>query len=515
MYIVNSQEMREIDTAAIERIGIPALVLMENAGRAVAEEAMALAAQAAGSLSKRWIVLAGKGNNGADGVVAARHLAEAGYDADVIYADDPAKLRGEAAVQRDIAQRLGLSAAAYGGKGTIEWSRYGGIIDALLGTGSKGGPRGAYAELIREANESGLPIVAADIPSGVDADTGATYDPCIQAASTVALAFVKRGLTQYPGAAAAGRVTVRPIGIPASLAGQIGVTTYTLDKLSLRVKLDADALADRSADTHKGTYGHVLIAAGSQAMSGAGLLCAQAALRGGSGLVTWAVPERIHERLIGHFPEAIIVGLPDQSTGSWGGVTPGEIARLAAGKSALVLGPGFGRWRGDAAWLREVWALADERVPLLLDADALNMIADAADFAAWPRRSGGVVLTPHPGEMSRLLGMSTAEVQRDRIGHARAYAERHGVTLVLKGARTVVATPSGDVYVNGNGNAGMATAGAGDVLAGLIGSLLAQGRNAVQAAALGVWLHGAAGDRAAANRHSPASLIASDIVDQL
>lgn len=513
-HLVTAEEMRGIDRAAIERIGIPALALMENAGRATAEEAIALAGGAASGVMRRWLVLAGKGNNGGDGVVAARHLAEAGYDVFIVYAVDPATFVGEAATQRDIAARLGLPSAAYDGS-AIDWSRFDGVIDALLGTGSRGAPQGAYAALIRAANDSGLPIVAVDIPSGLDADTGQTHDPCIRAARTVALAFAKRGLAQHPGAAAAGEVVVRPIGIPAALAERQGVRTYTLDERTLRERLGVDPARPRAADTHKGTYGHALVAAGSRAMSGAGLLCARAALRGGCGLVTWAVPDRLVEPLTGRFPEAMLAGLPDAGLGGWSGVAPEQLARLAAGKDALALGPGLGRWDGGAAWLRELWARLDGALPLVLDADALNLLADAADFAAWPRRPGVAVLTPHPGEMARLAGMPAREVQRDRIGVARSYALRHGVTLVLKGAGTVVAAPDGAVYVNGNGNAGMATAGAGDVLAGLIAGLLAQGLSAPQAAALGVRQHGAAGDRAAAGRTTPASLIAGDIIDAL
>jgi len=517
MYLVTSDEMRAIEREAIERIGVPSLVLMENAGRAVAEEARALPAAGTEGRPRRWLVLAGKGNNGADGVVAARHLAEAGDFAEIVYAADPAGFAGEAAAQRDIAAALGLPARMYAeGGADIDWSRYDGVVDGLLGTGTRGAPRGAYAALIREANASGLPIVAVDLPSGIDADTGEAYDPHIRAARTVTFGLAKRGLAQHPGAEAAGQVVVRPLGLPLEpLAERHGVRVFRLGETALRSRLGADPARPRRADTHKGTYGHVLIAAGSRPMSGAGLLCARAALRSGAGLVTWALPDALVLPLAGRFPEAMLAGVPDDGRGDWSRVAPEELVRLAAGKDALVLGPGLGRWEGGAAWLRRLWTLLPGELSLVLDADALNLLAEAADFAAWPRRPGGVVLTPHPGEMARLAGLPTREVQRDRIGLAQRYAQRHGVTLVLKGAGTVVAAPNGDAYVNGNGNAGMATAGAGDVLAGLIGGLLAQGLAAAAAAALGVWLHGAAGDRAAARRLSPASLIAGDIVAEL
>lgn len=248
-------------------------------------------------------------------------------------------------------------------------------------------------------------------------------------------------------------------------------------------------------------------------MSGAGLLCVHAALRAGCGLATWALPASFAPQAVGLVPEAMLASVADAGGRGWAGTEPQALLALAEGRSALALGPGLGRWPGDAEWLQAVWA--GTRCPLVLDADALNALADAPDFAAWPRRAAPTVLTPHPGEMGRLTGAGIAGVQRDRIGAARSYAIEHGVVLVLKGARTVVAGPSGDVYINVTGNPGMSTGGAGDVLTGIIASLLAQGLSAEQAAAFGVYLHGAAGDRAAAKRPSPGSLLAGDIVDEL
>ncbi|MFD2368657.1 NAD(P)H-hydrate dehydratase [Brevibacillus sp. GCM10020057] len=517
MYLVTSEEMRNLDRCAIESIGIPSIVLMENAGRALAEEAVRLSAPS-GNHRVSWAVLVGKGNNGGDGIVCARHLIELGHEAKLVYAVPPEQLVGEAAVQRDIAARLGIPAQTFA-PDAIRWSEYEGIIDALLGTGTSGAPREPYAALIREANASGLPIVAADIPSGLDSDTGETAEPCIRASVTVTFALAKRGLLQYPGAEAAGRIVVRAIGIPESLAGTIGVQTFELGERAFRERLGMAWLLHRKADTHKGTYGHVLIAAGSREMSGAGLLAAKAALRAGSGLVSWAVPESLALPLIGRLPEAMLRVVPDQGRGDWSSAPPEAVAALTVGKQALVIGPGLGRWPGDSAWLRAIWEKTDG-VPLVVDADALNMLAAADEqgndtFSAWTRRSSPVVLTPHPGEMARLCGLPVSEVQRDRIGLARRYAQQHGVTLVLKGARTIVATPDGTVYVNTTGNPGMATGGAGDVLAGIIGGLLAQGLTAEQAAAAGVYWHGQAGDRAAAGRATEASLVAGDIIEAL
>ncbi|WJH37073.1 NAD(P)H-hydrate dehydratase [Paenibacillus sp. CC-CFT747] len=514
MYIVTSEEMRKLDRHTIETIGLPALVLMENAGREIAREALELAREreAAGHrLRKRWLILAGKGNNGGDGLVAVRHLLEAGVRAEVVYAEPPEALAGEAAVQRDIAARLGVPSFVYGTK-EIPWDGYDGAIDALLGTGAKGAPRGPYAALIREANAAGVPVVAADVPSGLDADTGAVHEPCLRAERTVALAFLKRGLVQFPGAEAAGSVAVRPIGIPSALAEEHGVRVQLVTEAVL-AELGLDVSRKRSADSHKGSYGHALIAAGTQRMSGAGLLCAKAALRTGCGLATWAVPASLAPHLLGRLPEAMLAGIADAGHGDWTHVAADAITALAAERDALAIGPGMGRYAEDAQWLREIWEGAD--CPLLLDADALNMLAEASDFASWPRREAGTVLTPHPGEMARLAGTTTAEVQKDRIGHASRYASEHGVTLVLKEARTVIAAPDGRVYLNPTGNAAMAKGGSGDVLSGVIVSLLAQGLSDVQAACFGVYLHGLAGDRAAASRLTDSSLLPGDLVEHL
>jgi NAD(P)H-hydrate epimerase len=552
MHLVTAEEMRALDRFVIDRIGLPGAVLMENAARAVAEAAMALGdewyggvrgggggtpsgcvagapADAAPALAQarpgrrlRWLVLAGKGNNGGDGIAAARHLLEMGAEATILYAEPPERLTGDAALQRDAASGFGIPAMVYA-PGAVDWRSFDGIIDALLGTGSRGAPREPYASLIREANASGLPIVAADIPSGLDADTGAVYEPCIRAARTVALAFMKRGLALHPGAEYAGAVTVAPIGIPARLADEHGIRVFRLDEAAVRGRLGVDPARPRRADTHKGTYGRVLVAAGSPRMAGAGLLCVRAALRAGCGLATWALPAGLAAAVTGRVPEAMLAPLADGGRGDWSAVAPEALAAELAGADALVLGPGLGRFAGDAAWLRRVWDIAagsggaGRAVPLVLDADALNMLAEADDFAAWPRRPADspAVLTPHPGEMARLARTSASEVQRDRIGIARDYAMRHGVVLVLKGAATVTALPDGTVYVNTTGNPGMATGGSGDVLAGVIGSLIAQGMPPGTAAAFGVWLHGLAGDRAAAARPSQASLLAGDITEYL
>ncbi|MGQ7277328.1 NAD(P)H-hydrate dehydratase [Brevibacillus thermoruber] len=512
MYVVTAEEMQKMDRHVIDVIGIPAAVLMENAGSAIARDVQEYSrthGMDKGKRPPRWAILVGKGNNGGDGLVAARHLMESGVDVTLLFAQLPEQLTGEAARQQEIARRLGIPAIVYG-TSPVDWRSFDGIVDALLGTGSKGAPRGPYADLIREANASGLPIISADIPSGLDADTGVPHDPCIQAARTVALAFLKRGLVQTGGLDKAGEVVVRPIGIWPSLADTFGVQTFLLGEQLFRERFRLDPRLPRQADTHKGTYGHVLVVAGSREMSGAGLLCSKAALRAGSGLVTWVMPDALLPALIGHVPEVMLAGLP----GEWNLPEAQEkLIALVRSRSVTVIGPGLGRFPGDADWLRMLWE--ETNGPLVLDADALNMLADADHFPSWPKREAPTILTPHPGEMARLAKVATSEVQQNRIELARSYARHHRLTLVLKGAGTVVATPDGRAYINPTGNPGMATGGAGDVLAGMIGGLLAQGLPADHATCLAVWLHGSAGDRAAAKRPSGYSLIAGDILEEL
>lgn len=529
MQIVSSLQMRELDRQAIQDLGIPALSLMENAGRALAEEVLEwcgrqvcnssivgrrdIRIETSSHRHEHWLVLIGKGNNGGDGLVCARHLIDAGIQVSLLYAEPPETLTKEAAVQHRVVELLGLPIAVYG-RDSVDYTSYSGIVDTLLGTGSKGAPRATYASLIREANDSGLPIIAADIPSGLSADTGEVYDPCIQATVTVCLAFLKMGLTQYPGAQLAGEVIVRHIGIPnRSLKSiEMGASGYIITEESLMDVLGVDPTRLRAADGHKGTYGHVLLAAGSLSMSGAGLLAAKAALRSGCGLATWALPASLLALVAGAVPELMLAPITT-SGGVWSEDAAGEVLQLLKAKDVLAVGPGLGRFQGENGYLRALWEQTS--CPLVLDADALNVLAAADGLAAWPQREAATVLTPHPGEMARLAGASVAEVQRDRIGLARKFAAQHGVTLVLKGTRTVVAAPSGRVWVNMTGNAGMATGGAGDVLTGIIAGLLAQGLDAEQAAALGVYMHGQAGDRAAAGRANPASLLAGDIIEAL
>ncbi|WP_147803970.1 NAD(P)H-hydrate dehydratase [Alkalicoccus halolimnae] len=508
MYVVTSEEMRKIDAYAIQKIGLPSLVLMENAGRGAAKAAVS-GEQAE---IRRWAVLVGKGNNGGDGVAASRHLMEWGFSPTIIYVDNPDSFQGEAAIQRDIAAAFGVPSVIYE-EGEVNWADYDGIVDALLGTGSSGAPRKKYASLIIEANESVLPITAMDIPSGLDPDTGQVHTPCIQAERTAALAYTKRGLEQYPGLKQAGEVSICSIGIMADLASEHDVRTFRTDAAMLEKRFGIyHGEPAREADSNKGTYGHVLTAAGTRLMAGAGLMSATASLRIGAGLVTWAVPERVLDNVVGRQPEIMLTAFADEGTGDWSAVKASDVVNVIENKQAAVLGPGMGRWKKDRDWLEKIWKTSS--CPLVIDADGLNILSET-NFSLWKKRSAPVILTPHPGEMARLCGCSVKEVQQDRIGIARQFAEKNGVVVVLKGARTVTAAPDGSVSINTTGNPKMATGGAGDVLTGVIAGLLAQGFEAESAAVYGVYLHGLAGDEAAQKRSRSRAVAAGDIIDEL
>ncbi|CAM3908982.1 NAD(P)H-hydrate dehydratase [Alkalicoccus chagannorensis] len=499
MYAVTRQEMQRMETYAIETIGIPSLVLMENAARHAAEAAVQ-AAPGAG----RWIILAGKGNNGGDGAAAARHLMDLGREALLVYAVSPDSFEGEAAVQRDIAAALDVPSMVYGEE-EIPWNQGDAVIEALLGTGASGPPREPYASLIREWKTAGLPTAAMDLPAGVDADTGELSEPNVQADWTMALGASKRGLEQYPGAAAAGEVMVCSIGIPEKVTEAFSPAVRRVDEKMLQ-RTFGSTHPPREAAGHKGTYGHVLVAAGTRAMAGAGQLCAAASLRAGAGLVTWAMPEQVFTAAGSRMPEVMTALLPDDGGGSWGDTKVHDFLSHAEGKDVLLIGPGLGRWRGDTDWLQQVMEQTGQ--VLVLDADALNIAAEMPSLSG--RRN--LVLTPHPGEMARLLGLSIEAVQRDRYAAASQLADSTGAVVVLKGARTVTAVPEGRMYVNTSGNHGMATGGAGDVLAGITAGFAAGSSSLEAAVVQAVYAHGRAGERASASRHTAASVTAGDLI---
>lgn len=510
--VVTGEEMARIDRVALEEYGLPGAVLMENAGRAVAEAALALLARTPGH-RRRIHILCGAGNNGGDGYVAARYLINAGARVR-LYSVGAPRARSDARLHWDVLRRMGVEPMSVtpqddGSLETVRLALGMGdlIIDALLGTGFKGALRAPFPELIEAVNGAGKPVLAVDIPSGVPAGTGQFEGGAIQATETVTFALPKVGLLFYPGAATVGRLTIADIGLPAPLLrGAQGFTWVTPE-------LAGQFWPSRPRDAHKGTAGRVLVVSGSAGMTGATVLAARGALRAGCGLLTCAVPESEQPVVASHLVEALTHRLPGRD-GKMGPGAADAVLQLAAGFDAVAAGPGLGRSPDVSALvIRLIEALP---LPLVLDADGLNALADHPSFRDGPGifRAHPWVLTPHPGEMGRLLGLPVAEVQRDRAKAARALVARTRATVVLKGPPSLIASPEGKIHLSSTGNPGLASGGTGDVLTGMIASLIAQGMRADRAAALGAFWHGAAGDLAA-RRRGPAGLLASDVAEAL
>ncbi len=504
--------MREMDRRTIEDFGVPSLVLMENAALRVVE----VIAERFGPLrGKRITVVCGKGNNGGDGFAIARHLATR-YAADVTVwlASDPAGLTGDAAANYKMAQafglNFGLSDVPRRGEGEADL-----IVDALLGTGIRGGVAGDLVESINGINNSGCQVVAVDVPSGLDADTGRVEGACVKATLTVTFALPKFGLMVYPGAEYVGELIVADIGMPRQVMAADDVQVAATEAADVARWLPARV---NGRDSNKGQFGHVTVFAGSSGFVGAPTLTSEAAARTGAGLVTLAVPEGIHSAAMARVSPVVMTrGLAQTPSGTFARAAVEAALKLAGKGTAAALGPGLGGPDSDEtrAFVREFVSRCP--VPLVVDADALNCLALEPDRGASVVRGrpNATVLTPHPGEMGRLLGTDTKAVQSDRRGAVEQAAREYGCPVLLKGARTLIADPSGRLAVNTTSNPGMATGGSGDVLSGVIAALLAGKLDAWESASAGAFLHGLAGDLAAAAQGGPAGLIATDLLDRL
>ncbi len=507
MKVLDTRQMQACDQAAINEHGIPELVLMENAGVQVVEALDEFFGQEALDLVA---VLCGKGNNGGDGFVVARHLHSRGHAVRVYLFAAPEKLAGSVSANYQMASNLGVEIievpdeSAWNGR-KDELVGFDCIIDALFGTGISGALRGHFGSVVETICESGVPVVAVDLPSGLSADSGDIAGPAVAADLTVTFAAPKICHVLAPACELVGTLGVVDIGIPAQEIAACGSALELVTPEEC-----AEALPVREPDTHKGSYGHVLILAGAPGMSGAAALAARAALRGGAGLVTVSAPSTIADIVAGMVPEALVRRAAASSDGGLGRAAKTEIHELAGRADVLAVGPGIGSFAETRELIRDI--VADAPVPVVLDADGLN--AFAGDCEALRGVGPPLVLTPHPGEAGRLLGVDTAVVQSDRLAAVRDLAERSGAVVILKGHRSLVADPGGNVGINLTGNPGMATGGSGDVLTGLVAAFIAQGVEPFRAARLGAYLHGAAGDHAAASV-GEISLIASDIIGAL
>jgi len=483
--------MRATDRWAIETQGIPSLDLMERAGEGLAH---VIAERVPAG---RIAVVCGRGNNGGDGLVAARLLRGAGREVDVLAAwDDRASLSDDAATQ--LARLPGPAPAPYD---VARLAGAGGIVDALLGTGSTGAPRAPLAGVIEDMNTARAKVIAADVPSGVDASTGEVAGPAVRAAATATFHAAKPGLWIAPGKAHAGAVVVVDIGIPRGAPGDADVGLIARGVLR--------DMPRRRASSTKFTSGNVVVIGGSRGLTGAPSMTALAAMRAGAGYVTVAAPGSLELSFTVRLLEAMLVGLPEDD----GALAPDALqaAIKAVGRAdAVVLGPGLGKSPGAQALARELVQRID--VPLVVDADGLGALAGQLELLRqrpWP-----TVLTPHAGELGRLLEVESSEVERARLTHASAAAHRSQALVVLKGDDTLIAAPSGRLAVSRGGAPALATAGTGDVLAGVTGAMLAKGLSHAHAACAAVFAHVRAGQLAAAP-HGPDSVIASDVIAAL
>jgi NAD(P)H-hydrate epimerase len=499
MRLVGSEEMRAIDRTAIEEMGIPGQKLMEWAGRAVADGVASLAGEGG-----RIVVVCGAGNNGGDGFVAARLLQKAGREVVTVALAPPDKVGEDALAMWKLAEEAGVPVAGFPALRDFPARPGDVVVDAILGTGLARPASGAFAEAIDAIallRERGARVLSVDLPSGLSADTGKPLGPVVQADRTVTFAFPKIGLALQPGAGLAGEVTVADIGIPPAAADHVPVSAELLEEARARA-----LVPPRSREAHKGDCGRLVVVAGSVGKAGAAQLALAGALRGGVGLVWLAARPEVLAAALPRRPEAMSAPLPGQGPISRSDLPALEAATAEA--DALVFGPGIPRGTETAPAIRQ---LLDRRpLPTVIDADGLNALADHPGLVAGIAEHAPIVLTPHPGEMARLVGATVEDVQADRVGIARRKAQEWGCVVVLKGARTVVADPAGPVAVISTGNPGMATGGTGDVLAGLVGALLAGGLRPREAARVGAWVHGRAGDLAAA-RHGERGMIAGDL----
>lgn len=497
--------MRALDLAAMER-GVPGRVLMENAGRAVAQAVAERVEQLGGTA--KVVVVAGRGNNGGDGLVAARLLHNRGFDVAVYLLAAGSELSGDAADNYSAANAYGVAIIEQPSAETLReaCATADVIVDAILGTGIRGEVRGPARQAIEAINASGAEVIAVDLPSGVDSDTGAICGDAIAADITLALALPKVGNLVYPGAGRCGELRVVDIGIPPDAVAQADIHTHLIT-----AELAELCLPTRWPDMHKGDAGRVLIVAGSRGYTGAAALTAMGALRAGAGLVYLAIPESLNPILEAKCTEAITLPMPETEAASLSAQAAEGIIERAAACQAVALGPGLGRHPQTADLVRRL--VAGIEAPLVIDADGLNCLSDT-DPGLLSQRQAPTIITPHPGELARLMGADVPTLQADRLGSARAAANLLSCVVVFKGAGTIVARPDGEAWVNGTGNHGMASAGMGDVLTGVIAGFLAGGASAEQAAIAGVYYHGRAAELAAESR-DPRCIIASDLLDNL
>ncbi|MCL5772837.1 MAG: NAD(P)H-hydrate dehydratase [Firmicutes bacterium] len=506
MKIVSAVEMAGIDNAAINSVGIPAAVLMENAGLSVVS---ALERKFSDLSSKKVLIICGSGNNGGDGMVAARHLANRGVSLQVAALFSPgSSLTEEALINYRILENMKIAVEEIKDSSDIslmarflESSDI--VVDAIFGTGLKREVDGIQAESIKMMNSSGKWVAAVDIPSGIAATTGRIMGTAVKADITVTMGLPKWGLLLFPGANFAGEVVVSDIGIPGWLLLDEKIKGNLIEPSLFR-----GALPERPIDANKGTCGKVLVVGGSAGYTGAAALAAEAALRSGAGLVYLALPGSLNSSMEAKLTEVITCPLPENKEKTLCSTSLPALKALAGGVDVVAIGPGLGRSPETVEMILKYLDGLDK--PAVIDADALYALSQKK----LKKFKNPSVLTPHFGEMARLAGVEIEKIKKDPVGISRDFVSRTSSVLVLKGAHSLVTLPDGRVFLNTTGNPGMATAGSGDVLTGMIAGFIAQGANIEMAAAAGVYLHGAAGDEAALE-YGIHGVIAGDITKNI
>jgi len=485
-YILSVEEMRKVDQMAIETLGIPGIILMENAGLKTAQHI----AQKFHSIAGKAIgIFCGKGNNGGDGFVIGRHLNRMGANTHYWLVGKKSEVTGDAKTNMDIVAKLGLPfTELLSWDPNLNLQSYDILIDGLLGTGLKGDVRGIILDIIEKINSHEGNVVAVDAPSGLDCDTGKILGKCVEANLTVTMGNVKIGMLLYPGRKYVGELTIADLNVPEFALKKMGSQAF-LPQINDYRKI----LPDRPNNAHKNQFGKILVLAGSTGLTGAAMLCSKAALRSGSGMVMLGCPRSLNAIFETALPEVMTVPLPETDTGSISAIAYDVLQEALKWSHVLALGPGLSTHSETKAFVHRL--LKDQSHPIVIDADGLNSIAD--DISLLRDYEGDMIITPHVGELARLCKISSEEILKNPVEIVQEFAKKWQVILLLKGAPTIIGNSNGIIFFNITGNSGMATAGTGDVLTGILASLLGQGLTAIDAAVLGAYLHGLAGDRAA------------------
>ncbi|MBU1194323.1 MAG: NAD(P)H-hydrate dehydratase [Proteobacteria bacterium] len=518
MYLVTASQMQHMDKQTIESFGIPGIVLMENAGRGAVNF---LIKKYPDLKNKKTAVIAGRGNNGGDGFVMARYLLEKNVDVTVFLLSRISNVTGDAKANLELFQKL---CKQYGRNRIMEipdvdafeehkpWIlSHPLFIDAILGTGLNSDVQGFFKDAIDLLNSCACPVFSVDIPSGLNSDTGQPMGTAIKAAATATFAFAKVGHVLYPGNIHTGELEIIDIGIPRLISDTENLSLSVLEKKDIAAKF-----SPREFNTHKGSFGHLLVIAGSEGKTGAAALCSNAAMRCGTGKVTLGIAKSLNPILETMVIEPMTYPLPEKNRvsekdkGYLSDSCLDEILALLKDKQAMAIGPGLGTHKSTQSLVKQL--IEKSPVPMVIDADAINCIVD--DPGILNKKQAPAILTPHPGEMARLCNKTTGQIQANRITIASGFAAEHDVTLVLKGAQTIIALPDGRSFICPTGNPGLASGGTGDVLTGIISGFCAQGFSMEDAGCAGVYIHGMSAD-ILSDKMGRVGFIASDLIQQI